>query len=138
MLKEDISLLQAQKNDSISISFIISIQQQQKAIRSLKSIQMRFLGYLQLSSLGILFHFFHSSVSSLLHLIYRTENFLLVDSIKSFFVFLHFPKNFWLIFRDCFLKLFHFFLELSVLTHCNMIVHFEITLFIVVIDQEGS
>jgi len=85
-----------------------------------------------------LLHLFHSFVSALLQLIDWIEYLFLVSLVQALLVLLDLFKYFILVSLHFFIKLLHLFLEFSILTHSDVVVHLEIALLVVVINHVGS
>ena len=82
-------------------------------------------------------HFLHPFLPSLLELVHRVEQLLLMMLIQALLVFIDLLEYFIRVFWDGLLQFFELFLEFSILAHRNLISHIKITLILRAIAHEG-
>lgn len=109
-----------------------------RSFGSLEAIEVVLLGHLGFPFFGVLLHFFHPLISSLLQFIDWIEYLLLVTLIQRFLILLHFLEHFLPILRLLLLQLFESLLEFAVLPHRDVVVHIEVALISVILCHERT
>lgn len=87
--------------------------------------------------LTVLFHFLLPLLTPLLQLVHWRKYFLLVPFVKTLLIGLHLLENFIRVLWHFLLQFFQLFLELAILSHCDLVRHIEITLLLRVAAHEG-